>query len=63
MIVDLGKEPATGTRANRVYFPTEADMMSIEQFESILRKFNEALVLAGLAKKSVDRPLDLFRRR
>lgn len=63
MIVDLGKEPSSGARANRVHFPTEAEMMSLEQFESILQRFSQALALAGITKKTVDRPMDLFRRR
>jgi hypothetical protein len=63
MIIDLGKDPATDLRANRVYYPTETEMMSVEQFEDVLRKFNEALALAGFQPKAVASAIDLFRTR
>ena len=63
MIVDLGKDPKTNLRANRVYYPKESEMMSIEQFEDVLRKFNEALLLAGFRPKVSTSAIDLFRTR
>jgi hypothetical protein len=63
MIVDLGKDPRTNLRANRVYYPQESEMMSIELFEEILRKFNEALILAGFRPRVAASAFDLFRTR
>jgi hypothetical protein len=61
MIVDLGKDPKSGVRANRVHFPTEAEMMSVEQFEDILRRFNGALELAGYKPREFGSAIDMFR--
>jgi len=63
MVIDLGKDARTGLRANCIYFPTEAEMMSLEQFESISRKFDEALILAGLKSQAAASSIDLFRAR
>lgn len=60
-IVDLGREPSSKVRANRVYFPDEADMMSVEEFESIMIKFNQSLRLAGFNSRSVSSAIDMFR--
>ncbi len=61
MVIDLGKDPKTGDRANRVHFPAESEMMSLEQFEDILRKFSEALILAGFRAHATKNVVDLFR--
>ncbi|MFO1033489.1 MAG: hypothetical protein U1E15_05200 [Hyphomicrobiales bacterium] len=61
MIVDLGKE--NGVRANRIYFPTQESMISVEHFEDCMRKFNKALVKAGLVSEQPSRASDLFRMR
>lgn len=65
MIVDLGKDPVSDTRANRVYMPEQLVMMPLEQFEEILRRFLKAVELAGMMTVPADRHrgVDLFRPR
>ena len=59
MIIDLGKQK--GIRANRIYYPSDADMISVEKFEEIMRSFNLALVEAGFTSNKPASAIDLFR--
>lgn len=63
VVVDLGRDPATATRANRVHWLLEEKMLSVDEFEDIMRKFNDALSLAGYQPKTVHSAIDLFRPR
>ena len=46
-ILDLGRHPATKKRQSQIHFLKEGDLMSLEQFEIILKKFLSAVRLAG----------------
>lgn len=63
MIVDLSAQD--GRRELKKFVVQPEDMMSLEEFESILRKFFEALSLAGVTTipEGVENITDLFRTR
>jgi len=64
MIIDLGKHPITEKRDNRIYLPKESELMQLEQFESILKSFLEAVKLAGfnVQPNQFHTVADLFRK-
>lgn len=64
-IIDLGAAPRTDARATRVYTPDHVEPMSLEAFESILRKFMMAVERAGFSAKpeAGDSIVDMFRRK
>jgi hypothetical protein len=64
LIIDLGKHPATKLRENRVHYSEEIEMISLDEFESILRRFVEAVKLAGfnVTPDSIYTVGDLFRK-
>jgi hypothetical protein len=64
LIVDLGKHPLTKARENRIHYSEEIKLMSLEEFENILRRFVEAVKLAGFnaVPESVYTVSDLFRK-
>ena len=64
MIVDVSASD-DGKRKLKTSIFKSHEMMGLEQFESILRKFFEALALAGVTTipQGLDRIADLFRRR
>ena len=64
MIVDVSATD-DGKRELRTFVFETDDMMSLEQFESILRKFFEALAFAGVTTipEGLEKVADLFRKR
>ncbi|MEO9168504.1 MAG: hypothetical protein ABI230_08885 [Aestuariivirga sp.] len=46
-ILDLGRHPATKQRHSQIHFLKEVDLMPLEQFEGILKRFLSAVRLAG----------------
>ncbi len=64
LIIDLGKHPETNKRENRLHYSEEIELMSLEEFESILKNFIEAVKLAGfnVTPESVYTVGDLFRK-
>jgi hypothetical protein len=63
-IIDLGAAPRTGVRATRVYSMPDVDPMELGEFESILRRFMQAVEHAGFANQPSEgqRIADLFKR-
>jgi hypothetical protein len=64
MVVDVSASD-NGKRQLKTFIFDNSEMMSLEQFESILRRFFEALALAGVTTvpKGVGKIADLFRKR
>jgi hypothetical protein len=64
MVVDLSAGD-NGSRELKMYMFDEKEMMSLDEFEFILRRFFEALVLAGVTTipEGVENIADLFRKR
>jgi hypothetical protein len=50
-IVDLGADSKSGERATRVYSDRDVQMMSLEKFENVLRKFMLAVEMAGFSSR------------
>jgi hypothetical protein len=64
MIVDVSASD-DGKRKLRTHVLEPGEMMSLEEFESILRRFFEALALASVTTipEGLNKIADLFRRR